>query len=775
MNSVLPRPTFVSLAAFVVLGAAGDAWADGSSEAPRKPAPAWVDSAQVDTAYAPPAEHGVTEFLSDEQIRLDRGTRQDYRRRVFRFESQAGVESSSELHFTFEPSYEHLALHHLRILRGGQTIDALAHADWQVIQPERDREVRQYNGELEGLLFLHDVRAGDIVDCAYSVEGVSPIAGGRFAERLVLAQGVPLGHLRRRIVVADGRSLSFKAHGAPDPSESSEGAMHTYVWDRRDVPAAVYEDDLPGWYVPLPWVDATEFGTWQDVVGAIAPLFPNDAPDDAIRALADGWKAQFPTEAERALAATTFVQDEVRYLGVEIGPHTHQPYAPATVLGRRFGDCKDKSFLLVTFLRALGVQADVALVNTSERRTLDERLPSPFAFDHAIVRAVIDGTTQWIDATASYQRGPIRSRSAPPFERALVLAPDTKGLQVMFVLPPNTSSEDVDETYTVPAAADAAVSLQVVTTYRNDEAGEMRARIARSPKSEIARDYLNYYARQFPKVTAAGELSIDDDTTANVIVVREAYAIPDFLQDDGRDLWPEAIDKHLDRPRIVRRTMPLGIDQPRKVTHHTHLVLSDASAFKAWTREILDEAIAFHAVQSVQKNIVTVDYTLEAFADSVPAEKVADHLAKIDEIRDATSLHLDDEKIHGDPAKKAKDREVDEVVYGTLALLGLYVSWILGKIAIGYFKDLRLVLRRKAFRRRASLGTGDSAFDPLVVRDRREVTDRVAKARCACRAPLSPSPDGEETVRAGEMLVQVVRAACDRCGTARRVYFRLQG
>ena len=53
----------------------------------------------------------------------------------------------------------------------------------------------------------------------------------------------------------------------------------------------------------------------------------------------------------RVLRALRFVQDEVRYLGVEIGVNSHVPYPPATVMKRRFGDCKDKVLLLMTMLR----------------------------------------------------------------------------------------------------------------------------------------------------------------------------------------------------------------------------------------------------------------------------------------------------------------------------------------------------------------------------------------------------------------------------------------
>lgn len=96
---------------------------------------------------------------------------------------------------------------------------------------------------------------------------------------------------------------------------------------------------------------------------------------------------------QRMLAALRFVQGQIRYLGVEIGAGSHAPSAPAVVLQRRFGDCKDKSLLAVTMLRSLGIDAEPALVNTNARRGIAGWLATPSAFDHVIARAHVKGAT----------------------------------------------------------------------------------------------------------------------------------------------------------------------------------------------------------------------------------------------------------------------------------------------------------------------------------------------------------------------------------------------
>ena len=110
------------------------------------------------------------------------------------------------------------------------------------------------------------------------------------------------------------------------------------------------------------------------------------------------------------------------------GVSGYKPEAPSTVFARRFGDCKDKNFLLVTILRALGIEAHPALVNTRLRQTVIELHPSATVFNHVIAQVNLDGQIYWLDATANYERGPLAVRSWPCYGWALVVRPGTTEL-----------------------------------------------------------------------------------------------------------------------------------------------------------------------------------------------------------------------------------------------------------------------------------------------------------------------------------------------------------
>jgi transglutaminase-like putative cysteine protease len=763
------------LGALVV--AASPANADSRARAVR--VPAWVDPTPLDpraAAVRVAADDGVIWLLSDHQVRTD-PTIERYTRLAFRVEATTGVEAISELHLDYDPSFEKLALHFVHILRGGRVIDALRTADWKVIQPEADLDKRIYSGDLEGLLFLHDVRVGDVIDYAYSIRGNPPTLGGHFVQQIILDEDAGVADLRRRLVADVARPLRLQPHGeGAAPAETVDGGLRQYTWRRANVVAPQGEDDVPSWYRSGPWVDVSDFAGWSDVAAAAADLFETAAaPPPELAAQVAEWRS-LPTEEARALAATRFVQDEIRYLGVEIGPHSHQPFAPSTVLKRRFGDCKDKSLLLVTLLRSLGVTAAPVLVSTTWRQALDERLPSPFAFDHAIVRATLGGRPVFLDATAALERGPLVGREPPPYERALVVARDTTALVPIGDPRPKTATYDVDETYTLPPPPGGSTArLDVVTTYRGDDADDMRAKLANTSAAELGRRYLNYYAETFPDVRALGDPSFEDDAAANVIVAREQYDLPGFWKDGARDLAPWAMDSYLETPRFSRRQKPLAVSFPEHDAQHIHVKGGDWQPEVPEPMDARDETVHFHSASHLKDGVLTLDYEYEALTDSVPAAKVPAHLALLERVRKDWSYTVQASSGESStaPEKATPARRATQQTWR--------IRWVLlGAIAVsavvGMARGLVLWLRRRSFRRRATLEQGEAPTRPIVVSNEAEIDAQVRKARCACKARLAraPSTPPVSELKLGDRTVQAVPVACEGCGQGRRLYFELR-
>ena len=102
-------------------------------------------------------------------------------------------------------------------------------------------------------------------------------------------------------------------------------------------------------------------------------------------------------------AIVSRLHKEVRYTGIEFGESALKPQTPAEILKRHYGDCKDKAAFLVAMLRAAGIPASLALLETGPGEDVNPGLPGMNQFDHAIVHVPAAGAGSpelWIDATA---------------------------------------------------------------------------------------------------------------------------------------------------------------------------------------------------------------------------------------------------------------------------------------------------------------------------------------------------------------------------------------
>src|SRR5262249_2137138 len=219
-------------------------------------------------------------------------------------------------------------------------------------------------------------------------------------------------------------------------------------------------------------------------------------------------------------AAIRFVQDDVRYLGIEMGRGSHEPRQPHATLVQRYGDCKDKAFLLGLLLERLGIEAHPALVNTKLRHRLDEFLPSPFLFDHVITQVVDGKQTYWIDPTIAAQGGTLQTIDTPNDERALVVDARTRSLTPIVI--GSRAGTFVDETYNV--SGDDA-TLEVTSTYRGRDADDLRGDLSDLTPAEYAKERINLFAADHPHIERAAAPAITDDRNHNVIVVRERYVV----------------------------------------------------------------------------------------------------------------------------------------------------------------------------------------------------------------------------------------------------------
>jgi hypothetical protein len=197
-------------------------------------------------------------------------------------------------------------------------------------------------------------------------------------------------------------------HDSIQPTEAAPGHFR---WEMTNVPEINLADVplAPSWRAlagrmvvhysaqPLPQGDAlwAKIGNWYQNLAA-----PSSEGTSEIAAKSRALASPDADFTGRVQKVATFLQEEIRYVGIEIGIGGWKPHAATDVFRNRYGDCKDKATLLVAMLDAVGIRATWVLVDT-HRGFIDPRVPSvdgnhaiaaieiPKGYDNPLLKAVV--------------------------------------------------------------------------------------------------------------------------------------------------------------------------------------------------------------------------------------------------------------------------------------------------------------------------------------------------------------------------------------------------
>src|SRR5262245_26210996 len=335
-----------------------------------------------------------------------------YVHRSVKVNDAASLTQAGHVAVVFVPQYQRLRLHAIRLLRGAETFDRTSSSPVRFLQRETGLEQGVYSGEVTASVLVSDLRVGDTLEYEYSMEGQNPVFGGKFVQSAGWDQGYPTA--RRRIVLnyPVGRHVAWRLIGNAQskplvPQESIVGGMHRLVFEEQSLASVNPEPMTPADYAPYRWMQFSEIQSWAEVVAWADELFQSrGALSGELRALVETLQAQ-ATPEERVVGALEFVQSQIRYFSVSMGESSHRPTQPDIVVQHRYGDCKDKSLLLLTILRALGIEGKPVLLEIGRRNRIDKALPSPLLFNHAIVRVEVGGRAYYLDPTRLGQHGRI--------------------------------------------------------------------------------------------------------------------------------------------------------------------------------------------------------------------------------------------------------------------------------------------------------------------------------------------------------------------------------
>jgi transglutaminase-like putative cysteine protease len=608
--------------------------------------PPWVKPVAPGVPVTTEADNGgISYLLFDQQEQV--APRAFYYHEARQITSENGVQTGSAISASFDPSYQTLTFHFIRLVRNGVTAERLDRSQIKLLQREKDMESFLYDGAFTAHCQIEDVRVGDVIEFAYTIEGANPAKKGKFSTTLPTDWYYPVRRAVTRLVFPAQRKLDFKPFNRTiKPVITTENSVTDWLLEEVDVPARKANSDVPADYDPCGWVQISEWASWEQLVDWGAPLYKTDAPFSTdLQTEIDKLRGIHNSE-ERILAALRFVQDEIRYLGIESGGASYQPSAPSEVLRRRFGDCKDKAGLLTTLLRRTGIDATPAMVSSSYRRTVAERLPSPGTFDHIIVQVINGDKTYWLDATRSDQRGPLSQINVGDFGYALVLRPGNKTLTAF--APPRDSlpRKKVTENYRIPAPGGSG-ELDVTTEYHGLSAERIRSSFHESGREKIEKQYLQYYARRFPLVRIRQPLIYQEMPDENGCRVKEFYSIPEVWTMNTEEekyelaLYAGDVDEVMGTPGSSQREDPLALNYPVNVTQEINAkMFEDDWPLKTKDQSVTTAFYRYGGQANVRGRRLQFTYSYETLTDRVSIADLPAYNAGLSKLKDTLGYTL---------------------------------------------------------------------------------------------------------------------------------------
>ncbi|MDA7965795.1 DUF3857 domain-containing transglutaminase family protein [Ruegeria sp.] len=610
------------------------------------PAP-WVNPVDRPKAEFPLAQdREISHLLVDNQIRYGEADTNLFLHYAEQLLTPGAVEENSSLSITFDPSYQVVSFHHLHRVRDGVVTDILDPSLFDMYRAEVDREKLIYNGELVLAYLVPDVRVGDILDYSYSIHGRNPALGSNFSGRIQLQYGVPVQSQYKRVVIPAGTDVQFRSFGEPpNPAISDLGNETEYLWTGQNIPGIEVDGNLPESYVAYPTTYLSSYDSWKSVGAHFAPYYDVSKVRSAeLQQIASDIRANHVSDKERLRAALDFVQREIRYLGIEIGPGGFVPRLPDQVLRNRFGDCKDMVVLLTALLAELDIQATPVLVDFDIRGDVEIFPPSHSAFDHVIVSATIAGTTYYLDPTRGVQLGDLDHLQQANFGKGLVVAADGPGI-VTIKAPEPEFYRDFTDSYDVVSDPDA-VLLTSVSRYRMGSADSMLSWYKQAGAAAVNKSFLEYYQNLRPQTEAISDLQLDINETTAEVVITGRYRIPDAWSEGDTpgalDFYADTGDLLHDMPKFIgaSRTMPYSLSHPVRTRQSMRFILDDTWEINNAQESIDQPAFEYRRTDRFVDDIYTKEVTYISKSDRIEADDFGATMGAIKNARNDTQVAL---------------------------------------------------------------------------------------------------------------------------------------
>lgn len=605
--------------------------------------PNWVISrspAEIESLPITKIKNGVFYRLIDNQININKeGDRTHFVRYVETLVNQVGIENNSQINISYDPNYQKVILNSLSIIRDGKVIDKLSDAQITLLSKEDELKNNTYNGYLTLNILVDGIQVGDSLDYSFTKYGFNPIYEGIFSYGAYLNFSVPVHEQFLRILWGKSQELFVNSlNFEPVVNKKKLGDFLEYSIYVKQPKVLHHNSESPGWFIPNNVIYFSEVSSWNEVAKWADGLYQFNDISNSVKAIADNIKTQHNNTKDQIASALSYVQNNIRYVGLQMGINSHLPTPPQETLKLKYGDCKDKAVLLINILAALDIVAYPALVNTEITKQLADKPPALNYFDHVIVTLDINGNKLWLDPTLRFQSGDLVNLSQTQYGYALIVNSNQKELTAIAVNTDSTA-KIITEEFTIPKTVESSVVFNVKNQFSGADFSQKKSQLERYGLNQLSKDYEDYYRKTYNKISSQALIKVTVSENDNVLNLHETYLIDDFwgLEDGDyfADFYPNDIRETVYKPEEIKRTSPLSFKFPNKIENNIHIKFMESGwSFDDSSFIENNDFFSFTATTAFIDNELRLGFSFQSKTDHIPADKIEDYLAARKRLRE---------------------------------------------------------------------------------------------------------------------------------------------
>ncbi len=199
-----------------------------------------------------------------------------------------------------------------------------------------------------------------------------------------------------------------------EPTISNEKNRKVYRWEWKNLPAIVVEPYGPNFKQIFPVLELAptkiqyddykgSLTTWE-AFGKFMYTLNQDRTEisEVLRAEIKKMTAAAETPAEKIAILYRYLQENTRYVSVQLGIGGWQSFPATYVEKNKYGDCKALSNFMCAMLKEVGIESYLTIIQLDRdyKRTWDSTLVAPYNSNHMIL--YVPEEDIWLECTSSY-------------------------------------------------------------------------------------------------------------------------------------------------------------------------------------------------------------------------------------------------------------------------------------------------------------------------------------------------------------------------------------